>query len=52
MPKPTLEMNRTDSWRDKGVHAFPKGIRLKMKIIEQIVFEFAYFETAVQHFSN
>ena len=29
----------THSWEDKGVHAFPQGISLKVNIIAQLKFE-------------
>ena len=38
----------TYSWRDKGVHAFPKG--LKVTVTPQLEFELTYFKAAVQHF--
>ena len=33
---------------DKGVHAFPKGIRLKVNIIAQLEFELTPYDVAVQ----
>ena len=44
--------NLTHSWEDKKVHAFPKGIILKMNVIELQGFELAYFETTVHYFSH
>ena len=41
----------THSKRDKGVHAFPKSISLKVNVIVQLGFELAHFETAVQPFN-
>ena len=38
--------------RDKRVHAFPKGISPKMKIIVQLEFKLTQFEVAVHHFSH
>ena len=37
---------------NKGVHAFPKGISLKVNLIARLEFELAYFEAAVQLFSH
>ena len=34
-----------------GVHAFPKGISLKVNVIAQLEVEFTYFEAAVQDIS-
>ena len=52
MPKPSLYKNKlpslTHSWRNKEVHAFPKGISQKVNVIARLVFEFAYFYDAVQ----
>ena len=35
--------------RDKRVHAFPKGISLKVNVIAQLDFEFIHYDVAVQH---
>ena len=37
---------------DKGVHAFPKGIKSKVNVIVRLNFEVSYFESAVQHFNH
>ena len=42
----------THLWKNKGVHAFPKGISLKLNVITQKEFELAYYKASVQHFSN
>ena len=36
---------------NKGVHTFPKSISSKVNEITRLVFELAYFEATVQHFS-
>ena len=36
--------------KDTGVHAFPKGIGLKVNIIARLGFELSHFEVAVQYF--
>ena len=36
--------------RDEGVHAFPKGIILKVNIIVWKEFELAYFKSALKYF--
>ena len=35
-----------------GVHAFPKGISLKVNVIEQLEFELGYFDFTDQHFNH
>ena len=35
--------------RDKGVHAFPKSISLKVNVIARLEFELVNFEVAVWH---
>ena len=40
------------NWRDKHVHTFPKGIRLKVNVIVQLEFELTYCDVAVQHVSH
>ena len=42
----------THSWEDKGVHAFPKGICLKVNVITGLKFELAYNDPAVHHFNH
>ena len=42
----------TNSWEDKGVHTFPKGICPKMNIIAQLENELAYYDSAVHHFNH
>ena len=39
------------SRRDKGVHAFSKGISMKVNITVCLEFEAAYFKVTVQYFS-
>ena len=56
MPKPYLK-NNCDTVKsiideDKWVHAFPKGISLKVNVIELLEIELTYFEAAVQHFNH
>ena len=38
--------------RDKGVHAFPKGISLKVNVIAWLEFELTYYDVTVQHVSH
>ena len=40
-----------DTWRDKEVYAFPKGINLKVNVIMWLEFELAYSDVAVLHAS-
>ena len=42
----------THSWKDKGVHTFPKGIYPKMNIIARLEYELAYYDSAVQRFNH
>ena len=42
----------THSCRDKEVHAFPKGISLKVNVIVQLEFEFVYYDLVIQHFNH
>ena len=42
----------TQSWGNKGVHAFPKHINLKVKVIARPEFEQAYCKASIQHFSH
>ena len=37
----------TYNWRCKGIHTFPKGIRLKVNVIVQLEFELINFKVAV-----
>ena len=44
MPKPSLQKNSSGtiyshSWGNKGVHAFPKDISLKLNVIVRLEFE-------------
>ena len=41
----------THSWEVKEVHAFPKGIRLKVNVIVRTEFELAYYDFVVQRVS-
>ena len=53
MPKLSLLKKSNDTiWLDKGVHAFLKGISLKVNIIVWLEIELAYFKATVQHFSH
>ena len=38
----------THNWGDQGVHAFPKGICLKVNVIARLDFELAYDDSVVQ----
>ena len=38
---------QTFNWEDKGVHAFLKGISLKVNVIAQLEFELAYNNVTV-----
>ena len=40
----------THNQKDKGVHAFPMGIFLKVSVIVRLEFELAYYDSAVQRF--
>ena len=53
MPKPPLnkDSSGTISWEDKGVHTFPKGICPKVKVIAQLEFELANYDSAGQRFN-
>ena len=42
----------THSWKDNGVHAFPKVISLKVNVIVWLEFKLSYFEATVEHFSH
>ena len=42
----------TNSWADKEVHAFPKGICPKVNVIERLGFELAYDNVPVQHVNH
>ena len=42
----------THSWEDKGVHTFPKGICPKVNIIARLVYELAYYDSAVHYDSE
>ena len=39
--------NSYQGWGNKGVHAFSKGMSLKVNIIAWLEFELTYFEAAV-----
>ena len=36
----------------KGLHTFPKSIRLKVNIMASLEFELAYYDFAVEHLSH
>ena len=40
------------SWKDKGVHTFPKGICPKVNIISRLKYELAYYGSAVHRFNH
>ena len=40
------------SWEDKGVHAFPECICLKVNVIARLEFGITYYDSAVQRFYN
>ena len=42
----------TQSWDDKGVHAFPKGICPKVNIIAWLGFELAYYDSVDHRFNH
>ena len=42
----------THSWEGKEVHAFPKGICLKVNVRARLVFELDYYDSAVQCFHH
>ena len=42
----------THCWEDKGVHAFSKGICLKMNVIARLEFEPAYYDFAVKRINH
>ena len=42
----------TNIWGNKGVHAFPKGITLKVNIIALLEFELTHGDVTVKHISN
>ena len=42
----------THNWRDKGDHAFPKGISPEVNVMALQEFELAYFKVTVQHFNH
>ena len=57
MPKAFSEKNRigyylTRSWKDKGVHTFPKGICPKVNVIARLEYELAYYDSAVHRFNH
>ena len=41
-----------NSWVDKGVHTFPKGICPKGNIIARLEYELAYYDSAVHRFNH
>ena len=56
MSNPYLEKNSSGTiypiaWENKGVHAFPKHISLKVNIITWVDFKFAYYNVIVQQIS-
>ena len=42
----------TDSWEDKGVHTFPKGICPKVNVIARLEYELAYYDSVVHRFNH
>ena len=42
----------TNSWKDKGVHTFPKRICLIVNVIARLEFELAYYNPAAQSFNH
>ena len=57
MPKPLSEKNSsgyylTHSWKDKGVHNFPKGICPKGNVTAWLEYELAYYDSAVHRFNH
>ena len=54
MPKPSLETSSSSSQpitgRDKGVHAFPRGLSLKVNVIARFKIKPAYYIVVLQHF--
>ena len=42
----------TQSWEDKGVHTFPKGICPKVNVIVRLEYELAYYDSAVHRFNQ
>ena len=62
MPKPFLKRNSSgtiyellyspNSWEDKEVHAFLKGISPKVNVIVQLEFKLAYYDFTVQYFNH
>ena len=42
----------TNSWENKGVHTFFKGICLKVNVIERLELKLAYYDSAVHHFNH
>ena len=47
-----LWYNLTQSWEDKGVYTFPKGIRPKVNIIARLEYEPTYYDSAVYRFNH
>ena len=42
----------TNSWGDKEVHTFRRGINPEVNVFAQLEFDFAYYNATVQHFSH
>ena len=42
----------TQSWGEKGVYSFPKGISPKVNVIEQLEFKFPYFDVTILHIDH
>ena len=42
----------TQSWEDKGVPTFSKGICPKMNVIARLEYELAYYDSAVHRFNH
>ena len=42
----------THSWKDKGVHTFPKGICPKVNVIARLEYELVYYDSTVHRFNH
>ena len=52
MPMPFSKNYFTNSWADKEVHTFPKGICPKVNVIARLEFELAYYDSANHRFNH